>query len=335
MENRQNAWEMAKQRRNRKYRLLLIAVGIVFALSVIAGIILGQFYIPLGCIFVLGGILLLSLRFTSGGEALPVYAYIAFTVMLIVGAVLLYKGLVSGVNRQDDLQYTQSLGVSAEELLATTNSEGTQYAVILDGVLSRRLLPEAYQAQRAEDIGAVLIIHTTHRKVGSYTNGGTAYRTDLSISLKSLKTGETISSTSISGDDPPKHIRVSPLDPNTDRYGNPPSDEQIKKTCVSMIEKAKIEEQRKSRVTILSEEELLVFFRRIIAKLADDDGWAEVNRVDKEVKEAEPDFSIEDYGYKSLMLYFKNDPHYAVKERDWSNTMVFLTSLDYVRWTGE
>ena len=335
MENQKKAGIAAKKQNEKKIKWVLAGICSLLALSVIAGILWGQFYIPLGCVFVVGGILLLSMRMTFDNVAMTFFAYAAFIVMLIVGAVLLYKGLTAGINRQDDLQYTQSLGVSAEELLATTNSEGTQYAVVKDGVISRRLLPENYQALRAEDIGAVLIVSTSHSKVGSYSGGGTAYRTDMKISLKSLKTGEIISNTTLSGDDPPKSIRVSPLDPNRDRYGNPPSDERIKNACVSLIERAKEEEVRKSQVTLFSEEELLELFRQIITQTAGEDGWSSMNKVESAIKEVEPNFSITDYGYKSLYLYFKNDLHYTVKERDMSDFISYMSSPDYVRWAGE
>ena len=335
MEHLTKAGIAAKMQNEKKTKWVLAGIGSLLALSVIAGVLWGQFYIPLGCVLVLGGILLLTMKLTFDSGAMTFFAYTAFIVMLIVGAVLLYQGLTAGMNRQDDLQYTRSLGVSAEELVAMTNSEGTQYAVVKDGVLSRRLLPENYQALRAEDIGAVLIVSTIHSKVGSYSGGGTAYRTDMNISLKSLKTGEIIGNTTLSGDDPPRQVRVSPLDPNRDRCGNPPSDERIKNACVSLIEKAQEEEARKSRVVLFSEEELLELVHRKITQTAGEDGWSSVDKVESAIKDEEPDFSITDYGCKSLYLYFKNDPHFAVKERDMSDIISYLSSPDYVRWAGE
>ena len=335
MENVLNARNAAKKQMEAKTRWLLIGIGTLLALSVIAGLVWGQLFIPLGCAFVLGAILLLSMRLSYGSATMNAIAYTMLVVMLIVGGILLYKGLSSGVNRQDDLQYTQSLGISSEELIATTDSEGTQYAVVMDGVISRRLLPEAYQAERAEDIGAVLIIETSYRKVGTYSNGGKAYKPELTISLKSLKTGEIIRTTTLYGDEPPKHVRTSPLDPNKDRYGDLPSDKSISSTCVSMIEKAQQEEQRQSRVTILSEEELLDFVHRMITQTADADGWASVSDVQDAMKAANPDFSFSDYDCPGLWQYCSNDPHFAVKELDYSDPTTILSPHTFVRWAGQ
>ena len=320
---------------NNKLRWILIGDGILFAFSIIAGIIWKQLYIPLGSFFVLVAISILLLKLTFDNGLFTFGFYVLLVIVLIVGGVLLYKGFTDVFNQQDDLQYTKSLGVSVEEILATTNSEGTRYAVVLDGVLSRRLLPEEYQAKLPEDIGAVLIINTAYDKVGQYSGGGTAYKAKLKIQLKSLKTGETFVTETLTGEDPPSSIRVSPLDPNRDRYGKLPSDEKIKATCVSMIEKAKKEEERKNKVTLLSAEELLDFAHQKITQTVGEDGWAGINNVQMAMKEAEPNFSIEDYGYKSLISYFESDPHFFVKKRDLSDAMAFFTSQDYVRWTDE
>ena len=321
--------------RNEKARKpLLIGTGILFAVSVIAGLVWEQIYIPLGCAFVLGGILLLSMKLNMGSAALTFCAYASFIIMLVVGAVLLGNGLSTGFKKQDNRQYTQSLGVSAEEVLAITHSEGTKYAVVMDGVLSRHLLPEEYQAREADDIGAVLIITSAHKKTGAYSNGGRAYRTDLTISLKSLKTGEIIRTATLYGEEPPRHVRISPLDPNKDRYGKPASDQSISSCCVSLIQAAQGEEERQSRTALLSGEELLEVVRRAVTQSTGKDGWAREIDVNKAIKEEYPDFSIKDYGYSSLTQYCKSDARFAVKERDLSNAMEFFTSLDYVRWTG-
>lgn len=335
MEYTQNTRFTAKKQMEAKTRWLLIGMEILLALSVIAGIVWGQFLIPLGCAFVLGAILLLSMRLSYGSAAMNAVAYTMLIVMLIVGAGLLYKGLSAGVKRQDDRQYTQSLGISAEELLAITDSEGTQYAVVRDGDISRHLLPEAYQAKRVEDIGAVVIIKTTYNKVGSYSNGGKAYRPELTLSLKSLKTGEIISELTLYGDEPPTHVRISPLDPNKDRYGDLPSDKTISTNCVSMIERAQSEEQRKSRVTILSEAELLDFVHRMITQTADADGWASLSDVQDAIKAADPDFSFSDYDCPGLWQYCSSDPHFAVKELDYSDPTTILSPHNFVRWAGQ
>ena len=332
MENRENPWKKAQQQRMKKYRKLLIMAGIPVAISVIAGLIWGQFLIPLGCLFAAVGILLLTDKTSYDSDAVNYGLKAAYVVMIIFGGVLLFNGLAAGLGRQDDQSYAQSLGVSAEEVLATTDSEGTQYAVIRDGALSRRLLPAEYQAERAEDIGAVLIVNTVHEKTGSYTNGGTAYRTNVRITLKSLKTGEVLSSTVLYGSEPPSHVRISPLDPNKDRYGAAPSDESIRSTCVTMITQAQAEEARRSRVTLLSEEALLALVRQKVADTAGEDGWSSVNAVESALVNADPDFSIQDYGFGTLMQYFKSDARFAVKERDLRDFVNYMTSSDYVRW---
>ena len=315
-------------------KFFLAGAGILAALSVVAGIIWGQLFIPLGCIAILVGVLVFSmkLQFDTVTTDLAVKAVLA--VMIVVGAVLLFKGLTAGFGRQDDLTYTESLGVTADELLATTGSEGARYAVIWDGVFSRRLLPEEYRAERAEDIGAVLILQTVHHKTGSYTNGGTAYQTNVKITLKSLKTGEELSTYTLYGGDAPSHVRTSPLDFNTDRYGAAPSDESIMNACVSLITRTAAEQARKSRVVLLSGEELTAFIRQKVGETAGADGWSKVNDVEEALKKADPDFTITDYGFGSLLLFFRADSRFALKERDTSDIIYYISSSDYVRWAG-
>ena len=331
---KKSTWEAANALMPNKW--VLPGAVALFALSAVAGILLGQFFIPLGCLILLAGGLMMLMKLDMDNSMLFLVTRVAFAALIILGAVLLYKGLSSGVNRQDDLQYTESLGITAEELLAVTGSEGDKYAAVVDGAISRRLIPVQYRAEKAEEIGAVLIVTTSYNKTGSYTNGGTAYKGYVTINLKSLKTGEVIDTTTLSGDEPPQSVRTSPLDPNKDRYGKMPSDDRISSACASLIEGALKEAERKNRVTLLSEEELREFVRNAVDRTAGDDGWSREYSVENALKEDNPDFTFKDYGFKDLLDYCKNDSRFAVKEREFTtDAMALFTSSDYVRWAGE
>ncbi|MCR5295359.1 MAG: OST-HTH/LOTUS domain-containing protein [Lachnospiraceae bacterium] len=333
MYNQRNTLNMANKKADLKKNSLLIGAGVLFALSAVVGLMWGQLLIPLGCAAVVGGILLLSMKLSFDNGGMTAAANAMFVVAIIVGGVLLFKGLTAGIGRQDDLSYTKSLDITADELLATKGSEGTQYAVVRDGLISRHLLPTEYSAERVEDIGEVLIVNTVHSKTGSYTNGGTAYRTNVVITLKSLKTGETIDSTTLYGSDPPSHVRISPLDPNKDRYGSAPSEGSIRNAIATMISREKAEEARQSRVTLLSDDELLDLMHGVITASVGDDGWSSFFGVEDKLKEANPDFSIKDYGYKDLKDYFKSDAHYEVNLRSITDPDYWVRA-DYVRWAG-
>ena len=331
---KKNVWETINAELPNKW--VLPGAIILFVLSAAAGIIWEQFFIPLGCLILLFGVLMMLMKLDMGSSMLFMVTRVAFAGLIILGAVLLYKGLSSGVSRQDDLLYTESLGITADELLATTGSEGTKYAAVVDGAISRRLIPAEYRAEKAEEIGAVLIVTTSYSKAGSYSGGGTAYKGQVAVTLKSLKTGEVLGKETLYGDDPPQSVRISPLDPNRDRYGRMPSDDRISGTCVFLIESSLREAERKSRVTLLPESELAGFVRRAVDQAAGDDGWSSVTSVESALKKANPDFSIKDYGFESLLDYCRSDSRFAVKERKLTSDVVaYLTSSDYVRWTGE
>ena len=313
---------------------LLVAGGILLAAAAIAGLVWGQFSIPLGCAFALFGILFLAMRPDLDNPAYNIFSKVGFALAIIIGCVLLCKGLTAGVNVQDDRNYAQELGVTADQVLAMRDSEGTKYVVIKDGELTRRYLPEEYLAQTPDEIGGVVIIRTVSSRVGYYTNGGNAYRTNHEISLMSLKTGETLRSTTLYGENPPEHATSHVFDFDKDRYGEPSSDEKIRKNCVSLVENEENEQARRGRVTLMTEEEMVEFVHEAITETKREDGWSDIDDVTEALAEADPDFSITDYGHEGLFLYFKADARYEVKTPDYSDPIQAVMGSYYVRWAG-
>lgn len=159
----------------------------------------------------------------AGRFGLPV---LCFAVLLTY---LCIQGADAGAyhKKMADLDFTAANG----------NVEGTKYTVYdLDQKrFVKKYLSEELRADSPEEVKGVLQVEFQKNAVGSYNNGGTAYRYTAVISLYDCKTGQIYDTASLRGSDPPSSIRRYAFD-GRGASGKKPSGEEIAAECEKLIQ---------------------------------------------------------------------------------------------------
>ena len=121
-------------------------------------------------------------------------------------------------------------------LTVSPDNAGTKYVahVVEENEFTVKYIPEAYQAETAADVRAVLRITADVQKVGEYSDGGGAYKRFVLIEVVDLRTGEAVLSDTVYGDDPPSRVQTT-QGVQSSGYGGVPQQQFISQACARLI----------------------------------------------------------------------------------------------------
>lgn len=321
---------------------VFIVSGVLFLLTIVASILVRSLELPVGFFVFLNGLLLLVISIVAGKKQSSGQEDKLLTVLAlggifgcIIGLVFIIRGMSTVLATIEDNRYTKTLNTSVEEIISQNRDSGEKYVVydVKQGVFRRKYLSDKYRADAAEDIAGVLILETDYNVVGHYSSGDEACKYVLKVTMKLAGSDEIVSSEYIYGDEPPKTVSKSIFSWDDKIFGSLPSDQKIRKECDNLIDEYLEDKARRERVVLMSEDEMLDLFHRIITENADADGWiAEVDMFDK-IEEEQPDFRMKDYPYSSREFFADHSDCFETKQ----GTVVQL-GMEFpallVKWIG-
>ena len=197
----------------------------------------------------------------------------------------------------------------------------------------RKYISDKYRADSAEDIKGVLILETDYNVVGHYSSGNEACKYVLEVTMKEPGLGDILPTKYIYGGEPPETVRKSVFSWDDKTFGSFPSEKEIREGCDNLIVEYIEEKARRERVVLMSEDEVVALFHRIITGNADADGWIMEKDLFAKIEEEMPDFRTEDYPYTSRELFANHPDCFETEQR-----LVKMLGIEYpalfVRWIG-